>query len=101
MDGPSVNWRFFDLLVEDRKEGSPEAPDLLNTGSCGLHSVHNAFKTGAQNSGWYLDKLLKSLYHCFHDTPAQREDYTTTTGSSEFPKHFSTGLPLFPGKKIP
>ena len=44
MDGPNVNWKFFEMLqkkLEDDIQGQ-----LLNIGSCGLHTVHNAFRRG-------------------------------------------------------
>ena len=36
MDGPATNWKFYDNLLEDRKQEDPNIPSLLNVGSCGL-----------------------------------------------------------------
>lgn len=41
MDGPNVNWAF---LREIKKQLTER--ELLELGSCGLHSVHGAFKDG-------------------------------------------------------
>ena len=86
MDGPHVNWKAFDLLnaqveTETRRK-------LLDVGSCGLHTVHNAFKSGWQETDWDLQHSFTSLYWLFKDTPARREDFTSLTGSRSFPKRF-------------
>lgn len=86
MDGPSVNWKFFDSLQQqlDRDLGV----QLLNVGSCGLHVLHGAFRTGADASEFGVDDLLSSLYYLFHDSPARREDLTKVTGCIEFPPKY-------------
>ena len=38
MDGPSVNWCFYDKVVKNREE--MELHQLINIGSCGLHIIH-------------------------------------------------------------
>lgn len=55
-------------------------------GSCGLHTLHNAFKSGF--SVWQLEKVLKALHTVFHNTPARREDFSTLTKTSVFPLPF-------------
>ena len=57
-------------------------------GSCSLHVVHGAFRTGMKQTGWGIDLLLKSLYSHLHETPARREDYTKMTGCEVFPLQF-------------
>ena len=57
-------------------------------GSCSLHVVHGAFRTGMKQIGWGIDLRLKSLYSHLHETPARREDYTKMTGSQVFPLQF-------------
>jgi hypothetical protein len=52
---------------------------LINIGSCGLHVIHNSFKTGAAASGWDISSVLRSLYYLFKDAPARREDYAKIT----------------------
>ena len=44
MDGPSVNWRFLEITIEERKK-APLYPEFLNIGSCGLHVLHGAYET--------------------------------------------------------
>lgn len=88
MDGPNVNHKFYREYTADRKTMHPEAPDLIDIGSCGLHVVHGAFKRGANATGWKMENILRSLWYLFADSPARRADYTALTGSSKFPLQF-------------
>ena len=49
MDGPSVNLKFLQDIQADRKEKG--LPQLINIGTCGLHSIHGDFKTGIEKCG--------------------------------------------------
>ena len=64
MDGPNINRKMLDLIVEDRNSNETY-PNLLDVGSCSLHVVHGAFRTGMKQTGWGID-LLKSLYSHLH-----------------------------------
>lgn len=86
MDGPKVNWKFYEMVEQELK--SDFSCTLLNTGSCGIHVVHGAFKDGCDAAGWTVQKTLSSLYWLFKDSPARREDYIRITGSSVFPLKF-------------
>ena len=86
MDGPNVDWALYDRLQDALAEGHDR--QLLNIGSCGLHTVHNCFKQGVESTSWEISQILQALYILFKDTPARREDYTTITGSFDFPKKF-------------
>lgn len=86
MDGPNVNLKFYDAIVSERSEN--EQHQLINIGSCGLHTIHGSFKTGFEKSDWKIKKILKGAYYVFHDSPAKREDYTNETESTQFPKYF-------------
>ena len=87
MDGPSVNHKFLkslkvawqNLLVHK----------LIYIGSCNLHIISGAFKTGAQKTGWNIDKTLKGSYQIFHETPARREDYELVNSCDSYPKFFT------------
>jgi len=87
MDGPSVNWSFLEK-VKTSLERDPNDPHLLELGSCSLHIVHGAFKTGGKESGFDISQLLTSLYYLFNDSPARRDDYTRLTSSTTFPRKF-------------
>ena len=72
-DGPNVNLAFLDLLNEHRSDN--ELSRLINTGTCGLHTIHNSMKHGENSSGWKLNKLLQSMYKIFEEPPKRREKY--------------------------
>lgn len=40
MDGPNVNWKFFELLQQEHAE-QYDGTQLVVVGSCGLHTLHN------------------------------------------------------------
>jgi len=83
MDGPNVNWKFFELLKQ--KILSDHGTNLMNIGSCGLHVIHNSFKMGAESTGWNVSSFLSSLCYLFKDSPARRENFKNVTGSSTCP----------------
>lgn len=86
MDGPNVNWKFY----SDAKAKLVQEYDnqLINLGSCGLHTIHNAFKHGAEATEWKVSSFLSSIYYLFKDSPARREDFVKVTGSSKMPLKF-------------
>jgi hypothetical protein len=90
MDGPNVNWSFFEKF-SNIVEGE-YGVKLLNVGSCGLHTIHNSFKTGALETKWELDQFLWALARLFQDVPARRDDYEQltagTAGSGLYPKKY-------------
>ena len=85
MDDPNVNWAFFSELRNYRAENN--MTKLLTTGSCVIHSIRGAFKTGENKADWNVKKLLKALHQILFDTPARRADYTDVTRSQNFPLH--------------
>ncbi|KAJ3590501.1 hypothetical protein NHX12_008452 [Muraenolepis orangiensis] len=68
MDGPTVNWKFLRIFQEDKSKEDPDAPKLINLGSCGLHVVHGSFQTGARETGWKMGAALRALWQVFHDS---------------------------------
>ena len=55
--------------------------ELLDIGTCGLHTIHGGLKTGTEASGWEM----KAAYTILHDSPARRDNYQSVTGSSRAP----------------
>ena len=86
MDGPSVNWKFYEAVTKDRAED--KLHQLINIGSCGLHVIHGAFKSDAEATNWNIKKVLQSAFQILHDSPARREDYESVTGSKKYPLFF-------------
>ena len=64
MDGPSVNLKFYNVIVQDRQENMVRS--LIDIVSCSLHIVHDSFKTGAEKTGWYLKALVHSKFFMAH-----------------------------------
>ena len=95
MDGPNVNWKLYDNIVEEQNEND-DYPDLIDIGSFSLHVVHGAFRTGVQKTKW---GILQALYNLFPNSPAKREDYTQITGLKVFPLPFS-GTRWIEDKKV-
>lgn len=83
MDGPNVNFKFFEMLQEEHGE---LYGGMAVVGTCGLHTVHNALKSGF--SSWQIEKILRALHTLFLNVPARREDFITVTKSNTF------GLPF-------
>ncbi|XP_048512809.1 uncharacterized protein LOC125501482 [Athalia rosae] len=87
MDGPNVNLKFVKDLQIELKEISGNKK-LLDLGTCGLHTLHGAFKTGITSTQWNLIPFLRALYNLFKNVPARRADYISASGSTLFPKKF-------------
>ena len=98
MDGPNVNWKLYDSIVQEQS-ANDNYPDLIDIGSCSLHVVHGAFRTGAQKTKWGIDGILKALYNLFPQSPGKREDCKKITRSNMFPLPFS-GTRWIEDKKV-
>ena len=64
VDGLIVNWLVLGML-----DDKLEADDFAIT----LHITHGALKEGIHKTVWNLDKLLKSLFWLFNNSPARQE----------------------------
>jgi hypothetical protein len=87
MDGPNVNWKLYNNINEERRENE-QYPGLIDVGSCGLHVVHGAFRTGVTKTKWGIDSVLKAMHFLFHESLAKREDYIQINGTDIFPLPF-------------
>ena len=86
MDGRIVLLKLLKVMKKQRKKLS--FPGFISFGSCKLHTVNGAFKSGAEASGWKLENILKSCFEIFSNSPARRDDYINITGSTKFPLRF-------------
>ena len=86
MDGPGFNSKFSTDIK--KKVADDYETILISIGSCGLHIVHNSFKTGATAAECKVEALLSSLYHLFKDSPARQEDFSKVSGSIRLPLKF-------------
>jgi hypothetical protein len=90
MDGPNTNWKVLELINSQRSE--LEIPTLIDIGSCGLHVIHGAFRTGVESISWNVKKILKAMWQIFHDSPARRDIYIRENKCEEFPLRYYTFL---------
>ena len=67
MDGSNVNLKFYEDVVTERNKN--EQHRLINIGSCGLNTIHDAFNTGFEKSTWKI-KNIKGAY-CFSRLPSK------------------------------
>ena len=86
MDGPSVNWKMHRLFMDELAEMSDTK--LIDIGSCGIHVVHGAMKSGFESSSWGIQKFIHASYYVFRHSPACQAAFTFVTKSSNFPKPF-------------
>ena len=77
MDGPKVNWAFYDKLVNEQAD---DAAHFLETGSCGLHIMHGAFQSGHNATDWKVNEVLSALWYYFKDSPARRAEFQSICG---------------------
>ena len=86
MDGPNTNWSVLKLLQEDRCE--KDYPNIIDIGSCNLHVVHGAFKSGIEAKNSDLKKIMKAMWKIFDDSPARRDIYVKICEVNEFPVRY-------------
>ena len=96
MDGPNINWKLLSMIKEDQSDRNPQAPKVLEIGSCSLHVIHGAFGTAESATDWNLRKFLKNCHSIFKKPPARRSDYLTANNlhSSHVGKDTSYLFPL-------
>ena len=86
MGSPNVNIKLLKMIQAERSEH--EEHQLIDIGSCGLHTIDNAFKTRAEIAVCIMKKILKGAYQIFHDSPARQEDFLLVTNTNQFPQSF-------------
>ena len=87
MDGPNVNYKLYDSIVEERNQNDNYLA-LIDVGYCSLHVVNGAFRSDVQKIKLGIDGVLKALHNLCDESPAKREDYQNNTGPKVFPLPF-------------
>jgi len=77
LNGPNVNMLFMKELKILKEEGIDH--ELLDVGTCGLHTVHGSVKTGFKATGWKIVEFLRALYNLIRCSPARRATYQRLT----------------------
>ena len=57
IDGPNTSWSVLTMLHDGRYE--KDYPKIIDIGSCSLHVLHGAFKSGVEAIDWFLNKIWK------------------------------------------
>ena len=57
IDGPNTNWSVLTMFHDDHCE--KDYPKIIDIGSCSLHVLHGAFKSGVEATDWFLNKIWK------------------------------------------
>ena len=86
MDSPSVKLKFLEVPKKFKEES--DLPKLIDIGSCNLHVVYGAFKTGAESTSWNIKSFKKCAFQLPKDYLTRREDFITITGSPKLPLQF-------------
>ena len=66
MDGPSVNWKFYEFLSSEREKFKLSRP--IDIGNYSLHVLRGVFKTATEATGWNIKRLPEGLFELFNDS---------------------------------
>ncbi|KAJ8889928.1 hypothetical protein PR048_009433 [Dryococelus australis] len=77
MNGAIVNLKF--LREEDENVAVP-----LDIDTCGLYTIHCAFKAGINGTGWNVGQFLRALYNVFKNVPFRRAQFKSITVVKHF-----------------
>ncbi|KAJ8670793.1 hypothetical protein QAD02_002052 [Eretmocerus hayati] len=81
MDGPNVNFKFYNDFKQDivRKDG--QDCKLVDLGSCPIHTTHNSFKTAFEScASWKINTFLKAKSQFFSGRASRQGHYKDITG---------------------
>lgn len=72
-DGPNTNKKVFRLMSEEFKKETGK--NLLEIGSCNLHTVHNGFKKGLEVFGDDVSDFAIQMFYFFDGEPLRLEEF--------------------------
>ena len=73
--------------MAEKRETEALSP-LVDTGTCGLNTVHNSSKAGIKSSRWIVGKLMKAMWKLLNESPVLKEKYVALTKTNLFPLPF-------------
>ena len=74
-DGPNVNKTVWNIVNDVLVNWPYSNFGLTDTGTCNLHSCHNAFAKGLEMFGSSISEFVIDLHLWFKMSAARREDY--------------------------
>ena len=86
MEVPNWNRQFLEEVKEERENA--ELSKLSDMGNCNLQSLHGAFKSGCEKTGWELKSKTKGAFQLLKDSLARCEGYVSMIGSTLFLSQF-------------
>ena len=72
----------------DNNRCEKDYPKIIDTGSCSLHVLHGAFKSGVEARDWFLNEILKAMWKIFDNSPGRQDSYTKICEVDEFPLRY-------------
>ena len=72
-DGPNVN-KAIKTIINSKLKANYQR-ELVDTGPCQLHVVHNSFRKGVDRYGSDVENLCIYIYYFLKLSPPRREDY--------------------------
>ena len=72
-DGPNVN-KAIKTIINSKLKANYQR-ELVDTGPCQLHVVHNSFRKGVERYDLDVENLCIDIYYFFKSLPPRREDY--------------------------
>lgn len=84
-DGPNVNKKVIRCFKEKRKELKQK--QIIDIGSCPLHTVHNAFLKGLENLEIDVSDFIVKVYYYFHKRDLRVEDFEKVQVELKLPTH--------------
>ena len=61
---------------------------IIDIGSCSLHVLHGAFKSGVEATDWFLNEILKAMWKIFDNSPARQDTNIKICKMDEFPLRY-------------
>ena len=86
---PKLNVKDLEAYLKEVR-GERE-PMFIFMGSCGLHVINNAIKSGFpdKKSGWHVISFLRAVYNLLKDVPSRCSNLIRHSKSSFMPLKFS------------
>ena len=87
MDGPNVNKKVFRLFQEKLKE--LKYKNMIDIGSCDIHSMHNAFLKGLESMSVDVSDFIFQIHHFFIKEDSRYTEYEKIQEDLKLPSHRS------------
>ena len=66
--------KLIQIIINEHRDEGDHLP-LIDTGTCGLHTIHGNLRNGIISSGWKIDGVLMWIWNSLKESPTRREIY--------------------------